>query len=73
MDISSKLWVIEYIIEPGPGFSVAKLLDLEVLVMGGGRERTIEEYKGLLLNAGLELSRTISTKIGPIMMECQIK
>ena len=73
MNANSKLWIIEYIIEPGPGFSIAKLLDLEVLVMGGGRERTIEEYKDLLLTAELELSRTIPTKIGPIMMECQIK
>ena len=73
MNTKSRLWIIEYIIEPGPGFSVAKLLDLEVLVMGGGRERTIEEYKDLLLTAGLELSRTIPTKNGPTMMECQIK
>ena len=72
MNTNSKLWIIEYILEPGPGFSVAKLLDLEVLVMGGGRERIIDEYKALLGAAGLELSRTISTKTGPTMMECQI-
>ncbi|MGV7223960.1 MAG: methyltransferase [Nitrospinales bacterium] len=73
MDTNSRLWIIEYIIEPGPGFSVAKLLDLEVLVMGGGRERTIEEYKDLLGTAGLELLRTIPAKTDPTMMECQIK
>jgi hypothetical protein len=65
MKTNSRLWIIEYIIEPGPGFSVAKLLDLEVLVMGGGRERTIEEYKDLLITAGLELSRTIPKKTAP--------
>ncbi len=73
MNRNSRLWIIEYIIEPGPGFSVAKLLDLEVLVMGGGRERTIEEYKDLLGTAGLELLRTIPAKTDPTMMECQIK
>ena len=73
MNTNSRLLIIEYIIEPGPGFSVAKLLDLEVLVMGGGRERTIDEYKDLLLAAELELLRTIPTKIGPTMMECQKK
>jgi hypothetical protein len=46
------------------------LLDLEVLVMSGGRERTIDEYKALTGSAGLELSRIIPTKIGPAMMEC---
>lgn len=70
MNKISKLWIIEYIIEPGPGFSVAKLLDLEVLVMSGGCERTIEEYKSLLGAAGLEVSKIIPTKIGPTMMEC---
>jgi len=43
MSADTRLWVIEYIIEPGPDFSVAKLLDIEVLVMGGGRERSINE------------------------------
>jgi len=70
MNTNSRLWIIEYIIEPGPGFSVAKLLDLEVLVMGGDCGRTIDEYKALLGAAGLALSRTIPTKIGPAMMEC---
>ena len=70
MNADSKLWIIEYIMEPGPGFSVAKLLDLEVLVMGGGCERTIDEYKALIGAAGLEVSRIIPTKNGPAMMEC---
>jgi hypothetical protein len=70
MNTNSMLWIIEYIIEPGPNFSVAKLLDLEVLVMGGGRERTIEEYKALLSAAGLELSKTFPLESGPTMMEC---
>ena len=56
MNPDSWLWIVEYIIEPGPGFSVAKLLDLEVLVMGGGRERTIEEYNALLSDVGLRIS-----------------
>ena len=70
MNADSKLWIIEYIMEPGPGFSVAKLLDLEVLVMGGGCERSIDEYKNLIAAAGLQVSRIIPTKSGPAMMEC---
>lgn len=73
MNTNSKLWIIEYLIEPEPGFSVAKLLDLEVLVMGGGRERTINEYKALLSVAGLELSKTNPLKTGPTMLECQME
>jgi len=73
MNADTRLWVIEYLIEPGPGFSVAKLLDLEVLVMGGGRGRTFDEYKILAGAAGLEVSRMIPMKSGPVMMECLMK
>ena len=70
MNADSRLWIIEYLIEPGPGFSVAKLLDIEVLVMSGGRERSIDEYKSVLGAAGLVMSRMIPTKNGPAMIEC---
>jgi hypothetical protein len=70
MTSDSKLWVVEYLIEPGPGFSVAKLLDLEVLVMGGGRERRIDEFKNLLSSAGLAVSKVTPTSRGPAVLEC---
>ena len=70
MNAGSRLFIVEYILEPGPDFSVAKLLDIEVLVMGGGRERTLEEYKALLSFAGLALTNTISTASGPAVLEC---
>ena len=70
MVVDSKLWVVEYLLEPGPGFSVAKLLDIEVLVMGGGRERSIDEYTTLLGSAGMKVSRVSPTNGGPVLMEC---
>lgn len=73
MNTNSKLWIVEYIIEPDPGFSVAKLLDLEVLVMGGGRERSINEFKSLVSAAGLVVSKIIPMKSGPAMIECALK
>jgi ubiquinone/menaquinone biosynthesis C-methylase UbiE len=42
---------------PGPG----RWLDLQVMVLCGGRERTVEEYAGLFQKAGLRLVRTIPT------------
>ena len=69
MNTDSRLWIIEYIIEPGPGFSVAKLLDIEVLVMSGGCERSIDGYKNLIGSAELEVSKIIPTKSGPTMLE----
>ncbi|MGD8764212.1 MAG: methyltransferase [Desulfobacteraceae bacterium] len=70
MNADSRLWVLEYLLEPGSGFSVAKLLDIEVLVMGGGRERSIDEYTTLLGSVGLLVSRVIPTIRGPALMEC---
>ena len=70
MNADSRLWVVEYLLEPGPGFSVAKLLDIEVLVMGGGRERSIDEYKTLLGSVGLVVSKAIMTNRGLALMEC---
>jgi hypothetical protein len=49
----------------GPGFHRAKALDINMLVLTGGRERTENEYARLLASAGFRLTRTIQTS-GPI-------
>src|SRR5262249_19284650 len=36
-------------------------LDLQVMLLCGGRERTVEDYAGLFEKAGLRLARTIPT------------
>jgi ubiquinone/menaquinone biosynthesis C-methylase UbiE len=43
---------------PGPG----RWLDLQVMVLCGGRERTVEEYAALFSQAGLRLNRTVPTQ-----------
>jgi len=43
---------------PGPG----RWLDLQVMVLCGGRERTVEEYAALFARAGLRHARTIPTR-----------
>jgi len=55
------LLAVEAVIPPGNEFSVAKLLDLEVLVMGGGRERTEAEFRDLFESSGFTISRVIPT------------
>jgi len=59
---NGKLLIAEDIIPEGNSFCVAKLLDLEVLLMGGGRERTEEEFKILLKKSGFRLPQIIPTK-----------
>lgn len=43
--------------EPHPG----KVLDLAMLALVGGRERTAQEYRDLLASAGLEMTRVVPT------------
>jgi SAM-dependent methyltransferase len=51
--------IIEMLLPPGNEPSFAKLLDLEMLVLAGGRERTAEQYRALLAAAGYGESRVI--------------
>ncbi len=73
MHTGATLLIAEYILEPGRGFSIAKLLDLEVLVMGGGRERSQDEYLSLLGSAGLAVSNVIATSSGAALIECRLR
>ena len=43
---------------PSPG----RWLDLQVMVLCSGRERTVEEYAALFVKAGLRLNRTVPTQ-----------
>jgi hypothetical protein len=61
MDTGSRLLVIENVLPVAGVPSFGKLLDLEMLVIAGGQERTEEEYRSLLLRSGLEVSRVIPT------------
>ncbi len=56
-----KLLIVEGIISPGNDFSISKLLDLEVLLMGGGCERTEGEFRSLLNKSGFRLSDVVHT------------
>ena len=62
MTSGAKLLVVEALIPAGNSFSIAKLMDLEVFVMGGGRERTEAEFHKLFESSGFKLSRIIPTQ-----------
>lgn len=62
MSPHSKLLLIEEIVTTAPEFAPAKVLDIQQLLMPGGRERTEEEYRKLLEEAGFELTAVIQTQ-----------
>ena len=69
MKTESRLLVVEMVISPGNEPSVAKLLDLEMLVITGGRERTETEFNNLFVSSGFKLSRIIPTKESVCVIE----
>lgn len=72
MPDNSRLLLIEQVISPGNEPSLGKLLDLNMLVMMGGRERTEAEFRSLLQAAGFQLTRIIPT-LSPVSLIEAIK
>ena len=71
MKPKSKLLIVEMVIPSGNDFSVAKLLDLEMLVITGGRERTQADFEDLLQFSGFEISRIIPTRESVYVIEAR--
>jgi hypothetical protein len=57
----ARLLIVEWVLRPGDEPDLAKLLDLVMLVMPGGQERTEAEYRALLAKAGFNLTRVVPT------------
>ncbi len=62
MGASAKLLVVEGVVPAGNGPSFTKLLDLTMLVIPGGMERTEKEYRELYARAGFRLERIVPTR-----------
>lgn len=62
MNEGGKVLIIEMVVPEGNEPSPSKALDLLMLVMEGGKERTKDEYKRLLEASGFRLSRIVPTK-----------
>lgn len=61
MGEGGKLILVEAVVPPGNEFHFSKFMDMNMLVMTGGRERNAAEYGSLLEGAGFRLTRIIST------------
>lgn len=61
MHENSKILVIEAVIPKGNIGHPGKFMDINMMAMTGGKERTEAEYASLFANAGLKLERVIYT------------
>lgn len=57
-----KLLLVESVLAPGNHPDFAKFLDLTMLVVPGGQERTEAEYRALFTRAGFRLERIVPTQ-----------
>jgi hypothetical protein len=61
-DKRGRVILLESVVQPGNTPDFAKIIDLEMLAMPGGRERTEEEFRTLFAQGGFELSRIVPTE-----------
>jgi hypothetical protein len=57
----ARLLIVEAVVSEAPGPDFSKVLDIIMLAVTGGRERTPSEYEALLARAGFRLERTMTT------------
>ncbi len=66
---SGKLLIVEMLVGKKNRLSLAKISDIGMLVLTGGRERTELEYRELLRHAGFVLRRVVPTVSGYSVLE----
>ncbi len=59
---SGTLVLAEAVLDDSPASEFAKLLDIEMIAFVGGRERSAEEFRQLLAQAGFALDKIVPTK-----------
>ena len=71
MSPRARLLIAERVVPMGNGPSEAKLFDINMLVILGGKERTEDEYRDLLGRSGFSLGKVIATKSPLSLIEAQ--
>jgi hypothetical protein len=69
MNPNGRLLIIEMVLKDGDVPDFGKIIDMEMLVMAGGQERTEQEYGTLLEKAGFRLARVVPTESAVSVVE----
>ena len=54
--------LLESVVPSGPEPDLGKFIDIEMLALPGGKERTAEEFRELFDHCGFELTKVVPTK-----------
>ena len=69
MKPDGRLLIVEMVLPAGDTPHPGKILDIVMLVMPGGQERTEAEYAALLAKAGFRLQRVVPTASAASVVE----
>jgi hypothetical protein len=73
MSDRSRLLVVEAVLPTGDETCFSKFLDLNMMIMSGGRERSREQFRDLFAVAGFELTAIVPTVAPLSVLECTRK
>ena len=65
----ARLIVVEVLVPDSAGPDHSKVLDIMMLAVTGGRERTRDQYEKLLAETGFELQRVVPTRSSYFIVE----
>jgi SAM-dependent methyltransferase len=69
----ARLLIVEFVLPEGDEPHFGKLLDMVMLAITGGEERTVTEYGTLLAQAGLKMNRIIPTSSNVSIVEAEVR
>jgi len=69
---TAKVLILEGVVQPGARDNFLLDLDIEMLVMATGRERTEKEWRAVISGAGMRLARIIPTRASLAIVEAVI-
>jgi O-methyltransferase domain/Dimerisation domain len=71
MKMGAKLLIVEFVLPEGDTPHFGKVLDMVMLTVPGGEERTAPEYGALLAAAGLKMTRVVPTASDVSIVEAE--
>ena len=72
MKPGGRVILLDSVLTPANQPDFGKLIDLEMMLMPGGRERTEEEFRALFASAGFELTRVVPTQSPLSVIEAKV-
>lgn len=71
MDGAGRLLIVEHVLPEDDESHPGKFVDLEMMLVTGGKERTAAQYQSLLNDAGLTFQRSIPTAMSATIIEAK--